>query len=85
MCRVPTKDGVCAERFFTQGALDFHLGLCISRHTQEIHTSSLVARMPVFDPNEWSPEAEAHLAEVGRRMLKEGRLTMHPHERIHNE
>jgi len=34
-----------------------------------------------FDPESWDPEVEAHMREVGRTMLREGRLEVLPHER----
>lgn len=43
-------------------------------------------RMAIFeDPSLWSPEAEEHVKKVGERMKREGRLTMRPNERVHNE
>ena len=81
VCRIPRGGGICGEKFATARSLDAHLRLCTSRHEQEVHTSSLKARMPIFDEESWDPEVAAHMREVGRRMKAEGRLTVKPSER----
>jgi hypothetical protein len=88
-CMVPTDDEgtPCGRLFFVgeERAVERHMAACARAHVAEIRGRALKRRMPVFDPDSWSPDAEAHVKKVGRRMLAEGRLTMKPHERIHNE
>jgi hypothetical protein len=42
-------------------------------------------RMRIFQPAAWNPDVDAHLAKVGERMLREGRLVMRKSERVRNE
>lgn len=88
-CHIPVDaDGTpCGAVYFPgeeRKKMD-HMATCARDHIAEIRARALHRRMPVFDPENWSPDAEAHVKKVGRRMLAEGRLTMKPNERIHNE
>lgn len=58
-----------------------HLRTCVSNHRDVIHAASPRTKMPFMDPNAWDPEVEAHMREVGRRMVKERRLEVKPSER----
>lgn len=87
-CRVPIDaEQTCGKPFYEneRAAFERHVGECARENADAIHAASPRTRMPWSDPENWSPEAEAHLREVGKRMLEEGRLEMKPNERIHNE
>lgn len=60
-----------------------HVGNCARKHMDEILAMRPSQRNKggPFDPDTWDPEVEAHMREVGRRMLREGRLEVLPHER----
>lgn len=58
-----------------------HVGKCAREHIDEIREHSLRRRMPIFDEDTWDPEIAAHMRDVGRRMLEEGRLEVKPSER----
>src|SRR5438552_18365309 len=60
-----------------------HVGDCARKHMDEILAMRPSERNKggPFDPETWDPEVEAHMAEVGRRMLRERRLEVLPHER----
>ena len=81
VCRVPTGPrSICGAEFRSHESLVRHLrNECVSRHEEEIHTSSLRARMPVLES--WDPEVDAHMKRVGERMRREGRWTVRPSER----
>jgi hypothetical protein len=86
VCRVVTGPGETCGRTFTRPDVwQRHVGRCARAHMDEIRAESLTARMPVFDIENWSPDAERHVLAVGERMKAEGRLDMKPHERVHNE
>lgn len=64
-------------------AWERHVGECARKHLDEIRAlapSHVDAGGP-FDPNNWDPEVDEHMRGVGRRMLKEGRWEVKPHER----
>lgn len=86
VCRVPTGRGeVCGQQFWPgeESAFEHHVGRCAREHIGEIARESPTSRVPIMhDPNEWDPEAEAYLREVGQRMLAEGRLELRRNERI---
>ena len=54
---------------------------CASGHMDEARGERLKERMPIFDPESWDPEVERHMREVGKRMLREGRLEVKKSER----
>jgi hypothetical protein len=60
-----------------------HVGDCARAHMSEIQASTPRARAKggPFDPETWDPELDEHMREVGRRMLREGRMEVLPHER----
>lgn len=58
-----------------------HVGDCAREHMDEILEAQQQTKGGPFDENTWDPEVEAHMAEVGRTMLREGRLEVLPHER----
>ncbi len=76
--------GVCGE-ILTGGyrASRDHLTACAKQHIDSIRAASPQEREKggPFDPESWDPEVEAHLKKVGEQMLKEGRWTVHPHEK----
>jgi hypothetical protein len=71
---------ICGEEHDEQG-----MARCAQDHIEEARGQRLKERLPIFDPENWSPEAEAHLREVGKRMIDEGRLEMKKSERVFNE
>lgn len=77
---------VCGARFYSgeEAAWERHVGACAREHIDEIHEAGQKARQvgTIFDPDQWDPEAEAALKKTGELMLKEGRMTLKPHERI---
>jgi hypothetical protein len=84
VCRVPVGPGeACGAPFWPgqEGDFERHVQRCRVQHEEEIHNNSPRARMPIFDEASWDPEIAAHMREVGRRMLKEGRFVVHKHER----
>lgn len=84
VCRVPVGGGeVCGKPFFPgeERAFQKHVGECAREHADEIRAESPRQKMPVFDEETWDPEVAAHMREVGRRMLREGRLETKPNER----
>jgi hypothetical protein len=60
-----------------------HVGDCARRHMDEILAMRPSERNKggPWDPETWDPEVDAHMREVGRRMLRERRLEVLPHER----
>lgn len=86
-CRVPIGDGqVCGKPFYEseRRAFEAHVGACAREHMDAIVAESPKTRMPWSDEDTWDPEAAAHMREVGKRMLREGRLETKPNERIVN-
>lgn len=83
--RVAFTCNVCGAGFPQEQALAWerHVGACARGHMDEIMASSPreQARGGPFDPENWDPEVEAHMREVGRTMLREGRLEVKPRER----
>jgi len=67
----------------TVGDLQKHMAACARENIDTIRAAAPSAKNKggPFDPENWDPEVEAHLREVGKRMLKEGRLEMHDSER----
>lgn len=76
---------VCGEKFGEgqEQLWQKHVGECARAHMDEILASRPSERNKggPFDPETWDPEVEAHMREVGKRMLAEGRLEVLPHER----
>ena len=60
-----------------------HVGDCARAHIDEIRAMapSEKNRGGPFDPNNWDPEVDAHMLEVGEQMRREGRWEVKPHER----
>lgn len=57
-----------------------HFAACVSEHRDEIEQQSRARRLDgLLDP--WDPEVAEHMAKVGERMKREGRLEVHPSER----
>lgn len=83
-CRVPTGPGeTCGHPFYEgeERAWIDHISLCARNHEQEIHDNSPRVKMPIFyDPEQWDPEYETFMREVGRRMRAEGRVEQRPNE-----
>jgi hypothetical protein len=64
-----------------RAAFERHCGNCAREHMDEIKKAGIAHRVPIMDPATWDPEVEAHMNELGKRMLREGRLTVRPNER----
>jgi hypothetical protein len=78
---------VCDEDLFgTVGDMQKHMAACARQNIDAIRAAAPSAKNKggPFDPETWDPEAEAHMREVGKRMLREGRLETLPSERIVN-
>jgi len=60
-----------------------HVGWCARKNRDKIGEviEERNDRMKIFSPESWDPEWTAHQREVGKRMLREGRLVPKPHER----
>lgn len=78
----------CDKRFYAgeEQAWQKHVGQCAMDHLPEIleARAEQKRRMAIFNES-WNPDVDAHLAKVGEKMLREGRLVMHKSERIRNE
>lgn len=76
---------VCGSEFGPgeEQAWRSHVGKCARAHIDEIRASAPSERVKgtLWDPNNFDPEVDAHMREVGRRMLREGRWEVLPHER----
>lgn len=75
---------VCGARFFKgqEERWQRHVGKCARANIDELRANSLRERHGgIFNEDNWDPEVASHLKNVGRQMLKEGRLEMLPHER----
>lgn len=87
----PEPNGYCSlcDSYLvgTVGELQKHMAACAREHIDEIRAMapSQQFKGTMFDPREWNVELEEHMARVGERMLAEGRMTMHPSERVENE
>lgn len=79
---------ICGEEFYRGHEQDWqnHVYKCAMDHLPEImaEREAQKARMAIFHESD-NPDRDAHLAKVGERMLKEGRLVMKRSERIRNE
>lgn len=85
VCRVPVgEEDMCGKVFYRheRAAFERHVGECARANMDAIHARSPRARMPVFDEENWDPEAAAYLKRVGERMLREGRLVTKKNERL---
>lgn len=74
----------CQQRFGRGQEQEWqdHVGRCARAHLDEIlHEREKQQKVSVFNEENWDPEVASHLKNVGRQMLKEGRLEMLPHER----
>ncbi len=60
-----------------------HVGWCARRNRDALEESiaEIRERRGVLDPDAWDPEIHEHMQKVGRRMRREGRLTVKPNER----
>lgn len=78
----------CGDRFYRGQEQEWqdHVGPCARRHLPEIleARAEQKKRLALFHESD-NPDVDAHLAKVGARMLREGRLTMKKSERIFNE
>jgi hypothetical protein len=89
--RLEPPNGYCSicdmDLWGSVGDLQAPMAACVRANIDEIRAQapSVKHKGGPFDPENWNPDAEAHLKKVGERMLKEGRLEMLPNERIHNE
>lgn len=85
VCRVPVnaEGDLCLAPFYPGEERTWaeHMRTCAIEHRDAIHACSPRTRAPWTDPEFWDPELSAHNREVGRRMLREGRLLQHPNER----
>lgn len=75
---------LCDVVFFDQDEAQRHFRRNAAKHASladEARAERIEQRMPVFDEESWDPEYAAHMREVGRRMLAEGRLVTRPNER----
>ena|SRR5215831_6563354 len=83
--RVAFRCNVCGAGFPQEQAAVWqrHVGECARRNMDEILASrpSERNRGGPFDPESWDPELEAHMREVGRTMLREGRMEVKRSER----
>ena len=83
VCTVPTgEDQVCGKLFYPgeERAWQRHVGECAREHMDQVQASRPSVRLPAVYES-LDPEVDAHMERVGKQMLKEGRLTVHPHER----
>jgi hypothetical protein len=80
-CLVPG----CGQTFYRgqEDEWQKHVGWCARRNMDAIHetVAEIKERRGVLDPGAWDPEIHEHMQKVGRRMRKEGRLTVKPSER----
>lgn len=84
VCRVPIGDGeTCGQPFWPGEERKFqsHVTACAKEHETEIRNESPRNKLPIFDEANWDPEVAAHMREVGRRMIREGRFVVHKHEK----
>lgn len=60
-----------------------HMRPCYLQHEGEVRAEreERKKRLAIFQEESWDPELARHFRKVGDRMLREGRLTMHPNER----
>lgn len=60
-----------------------HVGQCARAHLDELRAlaPSHADKGTPFDPENWDPEVDKHMLQVGKRMLEEGRFEVKPHER----
>lgn len=84
----PVMVGVCTTcdaRFYRGQEEDWqrHVGPCARAHLGEIMDARAAKkkRLAALQPESWDVELEAHMAKVGERMKREGRLTVRPNER----
>lgn len=84
-CMVPVdRGGAVCGAVFSRDQHDLyerHIGRCAEQHEDVWRQASPRHRLPVFDESNWDPEVAAHMRDVGRRMLAEGRMTVKPSER----
>lgn len=74
---------LCGVPFYSDRDMRGHLGSIAHRETAEamvLAEKQRKARIP-FLYAEDDPEVEAHLKQVGKRMLAEGRMVVKPNER----
>lgn len=75
---------VCGSEFTRQTAWEYHVGRCARHNLDELQEERqrFLARANALGTAEHpDPELEEHMRKVGDRMLREGRLTVEPHER----
>jgi hypothetical protein len=83
-CTVPVnaEGDTCGQLFYESEAAAYqrHTARCAQQHMDVIRAlSSQRTQDGLFEP--WDPEIAAHMAKVGERMKREGRLVVHPSER----
>lgn len=78
-CTVPG----CGARFYRgeEAAWQKHVGPCARANLDRIHEMIEQKSPAAFREDNWDPEVAAHMRQVGKRMLEEGRLEVKPHER----
>lgn len=77
VCRVPVGDGkTCGAKFYKgqEAKITGHINRCSRQHRDAIAANSPKVTMPLFyDPEQWDPEYEKFMRDVGHRMRAEGR------------
>jgi hypothetical protein len=78
----------CDEVFYQGQEQDWqdHVYQCAMDNLPEIMAARAEQkkRLAIFHES-WNPDVDEHLAKVGERMVREGRLVMRKNERIRNE
>ena len=76
-CEVPG----CGLTFYAgeEEAWQRHVGPCARKNLDAIKAET--SKLAIDNEQNWDPEVAAHMRSVGKRMLKEGRMEVLPHER----
>lgn len=74
---------LCGAEFREGDDVVRHMKTCIPAAGHEVQSAEYEKRdrMEIFQEDAWDPEVAAHLRNVGKQMLREGRLEMKPNER----
>ncbi len=74
---------MCGLQFAAGDNVMAHLRSCVkdAGHDHRMAEEERKEAMHIFSEEAWDPEVAAHLREVGKRMLREGRLETKPNER----
>ena len=74
---------LCGEVFTSDVDTVRHMRVCVSQAGHEVRAAEYERRerLWMFQEENWDPEVAAHLKQVGKRMLAEGRWEVHPNER----